>query len=48
MEEIAPCAYNRGMADAQTYFLQMTGELPDICFRDGLTSWSKRERDRRA
>ncbi len=40
-EEIAPFAYNAGVSDAQAYLRSRVEEVPDTCFRDGLTYWRK-------
>lgn len=41
-EEIAPFAYNAGVADAQSALRARVEELPDTVFRDGLGYWKKR------
>ena len=41
-EEIAPFAYNAGVADAQAFMRARTEELPDTVFRDGLGYWRQR------
>jgi uncharacterized protein (DUF2164 family) len=39
MSEIAPFAYNKGVEDAQKYFLRVTEDLPSACFHEALTYW---------
>jgi len=41
--EIAPFAYNKGVEDAQKYFLRMTEDLPGTCFQEPLTHWKSRK-----
>jgi uncharacterized protein (DUF2164 family) len=41
--EIAPIAYNRGVEDAQKYFLRMTEDLPSTCFQEPMTFWKKQK-----
>ena len=38
-EEIAPFAYNQGVADAKRYFQQAGEELDGTCFEQGLNYW---------
>ena len=42
LKEIAPFAYNKGVKDAERYFLSKVEDLPEQCFEDGLTYWHKR------
>lgn len=44
LEEIGPYAYNKGVRDAENYFREKITELPDICFEDGLTYWTKKKK----
>lgn len=37
MNEVGPFAYNKGVQDAQKYFLRMTEDLPGTCFQEPLT-----------
>ncbi|WP_193212841.1 DUF2164 domain-containing protein [Luteolibacter marinus] len=37
--EIAPFAYNQGVADAKRHFQQANEELDGTCFEQGLTYW---------
>ena len=39
MNEIGPIAYNRGVEDAQKYFLRMTEDLPGTCFQEPMAYW---------
>jgi len=39
LNEIAPFAYNKGVEDAQKYFLRMTEDLPGTCFQEPMTFW---------
>lgn len=39
MREIAPFAYNKGVEDAQKYFIRATEDLPSTCFQQALTYW---------
>lgn len=43
-QEIAPFAYNRGVADAEKFFRARAEDLPATCFEAGLTYWSKRKK----
>jgi len=38
-QEIAPFAYNKGVADAQKYLVGLGEDLPGTCFREPLTYW---------
>jgi uncharacterized protein (DUF2164 family) len=37
--EIAPFAYNEGVADAQKFLVRLCEDLPSICFQEPLTYW---------
>lgn len=39
MNAIGPIAYNKGVEDAQKYFLRMTEDLPGTCFQEPMTHW---------
>jgi uncharacterized protein (DUF2164 family) len=39
-QEIAPLAYNQGVADAQKYLIRLAEDLPGTCFQEPLTYWS--------
>ena len=39
MNEIAPYAYNKGVEDAQEYFIRMTEDLPNTCFQEPMGHW---------
>jgi uncharacterized protein (DUF2164 family) len=39
MRELAPFAYNKGVEDAQKYFIRVTDDLPSSCFQEALTYW---------
>lgn len=43
MNEIAPIAYNKGVEDAQKYFLRMTEDLPGTCFQEPMTYWKSQK-----
>lgn len=40
-EEIAPFAYNKGVADAKRFMLQASEDLDGSCFEQGLSYWKK-------
>ncbi len=40
-EEIAPFAYNLGVADAKRFFQQATEDVDGTCFEQGLGFWKK-------
>ena len=42
MSEIGPFAYNKGVEDAQKYFLRMTEDLPGTCFQEPMIYWKTR------
>ncbi len=44
MKEIAPLAYNKGVADAERYFREKVEDLSGICFEPALTFWLKKRR----
>jgi uncharacterized protein (DUF2164 family) len=45
LKEFGPFAYNKGVADAESYFRSRLEELPSICFEHPLTHGrSKRKR----
>ena len=44
LEEIAPLAYNQGVADAQRYFLEKTEDLKGSCFEHPFTHWPTRKK----
>ena len=37
--EIAPFAYNQGVADAQTFLVRLCEDLPATCFHEPLIYW---------
>jgi len=43
LKEIAPFAYNKGIKDAEAYFLAKVEDLPAICFEEGMTYWHKKK-----
>ena len=44
MKEIAPIAYNKGVADAERYFREKVEELGDVCFEPAMTYWLKKRK----
>ena len=44
LKEIAPCAYNKGVRDAESYLRNKIEDLPATCFEDGLTYWSRKKK----
>lgn len=48
INEIAPFAYNKGVEDAQKYFVRMAEDLPGTCFQEALTYWKTRKDTSRA
>ena len=44
MKELAPLAYNRGVADADSFFRNKLEDLTATCFEPGLTYWQKKRR----
>jgi uncharacterized protein (DUF2164 family) len=45
--EIAPFAYNQGVADAQAYLIRLSEDLPGTCFQEPLTYWDVRRSSER-
>jgi uncharacterized protein (DUF2164 family) len=41
MKEVAPIAYNRGVADAEAFLRSRLEDLSSSCFEQPLTYWSK-------
>jgi uncharacterized protein (DUF2164 family) len=41
--EIAPFAYNQGVADAQKYLIRLSGDLTGTCFQERLTYWDAQD-----
>lgn len=41
-KELAPFAYNQGVADARDFLLQHTADLDGTCFAETLTFWNKK------
>ena len=39
--EIAPFAYNEGIADAQKFLVRLCEDLPSNCFQEPLTYWDR-------
>jgi uncharacterized protein (DUF2164 family) len=39
--EIAPFAYNDGIADAQKFLFRLSEDLPSTCFQEPLTYWDR-------
>ena len=37
--EIAPFAYNEGIADAQKFLTRLCEDLPSTCFQEPMTYW---------
>ncbi|MFA6176750.1 MAG: DUF2164 domain-containing protein [Phycisphaerae bacterium] len=48
INEIAPFAYNKGVEDAQKYFVRMAEDLPGTCFQEALTYWKTHKSTSRA
>ena len=44
MKELSPLAYNRGVADAESFFRNKLEDLTATCFEPGLTYWQKKRR----
>ncbi len=42
--EIAPFAYNEGVADAQKFLVRLCEDLPSTCFQEPLTYWDRYEK----
>jgi uncharacterized protein (DUF2164 family) len=45
--EIAPFAYNEGVADAQRFLLRLCEDLPSTCFQEALTYWDVDDKSQR-
>jgi uncharacterized protein (DUF2164 family) len=45
--EIAPFAYNEGVADAQNFLVRLREDLPSTCFEEPLTYWHGDEKSPR-
>lgn len=43
LSEIAPFAYNQGVADAQKYFASLTDDLAGTCFHEPMGYWKTRK-----
>jgi len=41
--EIAPFAYNQGVAEAQKYLSRLSGDLTGTCFQEPLTYWDAQD-----
>lgn len=48
LEEIGPCLYNRGVADAQERMQLRAAELDIECHEEAFGYWARHERARRA
>jgi uncharacterized protein (DUF2164 family) len=44
VKEIAPFAYNKGVADAERYFREKVEDLTGICFEPAMTFWLKKRK----
>lgn len=44
LKEIAPCAYNRGVRDAETFFRGKLEDLPATCYEAELTYWLRKRK----
>ncbi len=44
LAEIAPFAYNRGVADAEGYFRARVEDLPGTCYQPPLGYWTRKSR----
>ena len=44
IKEIGPVAYNKGVADAESYFRAKIEDLPATCYEDGSTYWTRRKK----
>jgi uncharacterized protein (DUF2164 family) len=44
MKEIAPIAYNKGVADAERYFREKVEDLGGACFEPAMTFWLKKRK----
>jgi uncharacterized protein (DUF2164 family) len=45
--EIAPFAYNEGIADAQKFLVRLCEDLPSTCFQEPLTYWDLNDKSQR-
>lgn len=45
--EIAPFAYNEGVADAQKFLFRLCEDLPSTCFQEPLTYWDGDDKSQR-
>lgn len=45
--EIAPFAYNQGVADAQMFLVRLCEDLPSTCFQEPLTYWDLDDKSQR-
>jgi uncharacterized protein (DUF2164 family) len=45
--EIAPFAYNEGVADAQNFLVRLCEDLSSTCFQEPLTCWDGDEKSPR-
>jgi len=45
--EIAPFAYNEGVADAQKFLVRLYEDLPSTCFQEPLTYWDVEDESQR-
>lgn len=45
-KEIAPIAYNRGVADAERYFREKVEDLAGACFEPAMTFWLQKRKGR--
>ena len=45
--EIAPFAYNEGVADAQKFLARLYEDLPSTCFQEPLTCWDVDDKSQR-
>ena len=41
LKEIGPIAYNKGVEDAQKYFISKTEDLTGVCFEEALRYWDQ-------
>ena len=46
MKEVAPFAYNKGVADAEMFFRARVEDLPGTCFEPALTFWQQKRKGR--
>jgi len=45
--EIAPFAYNEGVADSQNFLVRLCEDLPSTCFQEPLTYWDVDDKSQR-